>query len=457
MVCKTKIFSLVLLSVGILFLAACGKENTKPSPEASSPAPGQLEDGIETPENVVLLGARSKDFQKIYKLVEAFNETESGYQVEIKSYDNTDDMFLDMARGKGCDLLLLSPTYLTILSDKGGLEDLTPYFEKSEKVDREDLFHAVVDAGSTEEKLAGIMPYFTVEAILVEKGYTQGGGWTVEEYLALMDKYPDVPLSSNIDPHTIQIWLMYELSALPEAFVNWDERTCDFESEAFIQVMETLKNYQERFRKTDIDYMMSLSDRLYRKQFQTILIDVRYGQYFSDYRDIRDAFLEHYELAGFPVQDGKACYPMPAVLGESSLYSINAASAKKDAAWLFLEYILSEYQETIAENGKDGFPVRRDIVERKLQEEIQAEVDETYMVQNRYTNEYRTKRGNFTEDDKEHLLYILDHASAPTILQQAGAFRTILTDELDAYFSGDKTAAEAAHLIQNRMTLYLNE
>ena len=136
---------------------------------------------------------------------------------------------------------------------------------------------------------------------------------------------------------------------------------------------------------------------------------------------------------------------------------MNAASSKKDAAWLFLEYMLSEYQETIAETGSAGFPARRDIVEGKLREEVEAEPSNKYYIQNYYTHEERLKRGNFTEEDKEQILYILDHAAPPTVLQRSGTFRTILAEELQAFFAGDRTAAETAHVIQNRMTTYLSE
>ncbi len=483
MASKIKRLALTLLLGGCLLLSACGKETAEQPSEDASPAPLQWEDlfnsdgtmdqekynqymGIsvpeqpseeEIPENVILLGARTKDYGKIYKLVTAFNQTQSGYTVKIQNYDSRDSMLLDLVRGKGCDLLLLAPYDLTTLSDKDGLEDLTPYFEKSEKVSRENLFDAVLEAGTAGGKLTGAMSDFTVHAILVEKGYTEDGGWTIEEYLALMDKYPEVPLSSNIASQEVLLWLMDDLSALSETFVNWDERTCSFESEAFIQTIETLKSYQERFPKKDLDYSMSLIDRLYKKQVQTVGIDLDYDQCFGEYRDIRDAFLGSYELAGLPTQDGKVCYSMPAFMGQSVLYSMNAASAKKDAAWLFLEYMMSEYQETLAEKCDGGYPVRRDIVERKLQEEVEAQADESYVVKNFYTNEYRTKRGNFTETDKEQVLYILDHVSPPTILQSGGNFRNILIEELEAFFAGDKTAAEAAKIIQNRVTTYLNE
>lgn len=487
---KFKGLMLTLLLGGCLFLSACGqKETLEPSSEdpSPSPAPLQWEDvlnsngtvdqdkfnqyfGIEVPEadttqevpeNVILLGALSRDYERIYRQVNTFNLAQSDYTVEIQRYDSRDAMFLDLVRGQGCDLLALMPSGLTILSDKGGLEDLSPYLEKSEKVNRADLFDAVLEAGTAGETLAGIMPGFNVDVILVEKGYTKNGGWTIKEYLALMDKYPDVPLTATADPNLIVAWLTEELSALTESFVDWNNRTCSFEGEAFIQTLEMLKSYAERCQKVKIDSPTSQTtqaDSLYNRQVQTKMITFTFDEYFSDYKDIKDAFLGSYELAGLPNMEGEVMYTMTDTLNGTVLYSMNAASAKKDGAWLFLEYLLSEYQETMTKaTWPEGFPARRNLVERLLQEEAEAEVTDNYLTTNRYTREMYPKRGNFTEEDKEHVLYILNHAAPPTALQAGGTFRTILVEELSAFLAGDKTAAETAHIIQNRMTTYLNE
>lgn len=175
MIREMKKLMLIFLLTCCFGLSACGqKETIEPSSEGT-PAPLQWEDvynpadgtidqdkyneymGIsvpeqaaseEVPENVVLLGATSADYQYISEQVNTFNQVQNDYKVKVQRYESTDAMFLDLVRGQGCDLLALSPTDLTILADKGGLENLAPYLDKSEKVSREDLFDAVVEAGT---------------------------------------------------------------------------------------------------------------------------------------------------------------------------------------------------------------------------------------------------------------------------------------------------------------------
>ena len=147
MVKAIKIFMFTLLLGGCLCLSACGQKETIEPPSEGTPAPLQWEDvfnpadgkidqdkyneymGIsvpeqaaseEVPENVVLLGATSADYQYISRQVNAFNQVQNDYKVKVQRYESTDAMFLDLVRGQGCDLLALSPTDLTILADKGG-------------------------------------------------------------------------------------------------------------------------------------------------------------------------------------------------------------------------------------------------------------------------------------------------------------------------------------------------
>lgn len=472
MVKSLKAFVVGLLLMGCMCLSACGQgeDPVKPSAEGKEQLTEleqmyqQYEEAIpkaddseeeEVPENVIVVGAIMGDYMRIVKVINAYNQAQGDYQVEVKTYETRDAIFLDLVMGKGCDLLVVSPQDLTILADKGGLEDLSSYLDKSEKVNREDLFDIALEVGTAGGRWVGILPDFTVKAILVEKGYTEDGGWTIEKYLALMDRNPDVPLFRDSDPQNAGGVLIGELHMLTESFVDWEERTCSFESEEFIQALELVKSYTQRFKKTDYNYLApDIYEMLYQGQIQTETIEIRSEKYFADYQDIRDAFLGYYDLAGFPNQEGKAAYSMQGLT--QKMYCMNASSAKKDAAWTFLEYMLSDYQESIDGSSDQGFPVRRDILERQLQEEIGAELTEKYMRQNYYSKEMVPQRGNFTEEDKERLLYILDHASPPTVLQ-GGAFWAILDEELGAFFAGDKTAAKTAEIIQNRVTVYLNE
>lgn len=423
------------------------------------------EEDEEVPENVILIAARTKDYSLIYDIVRGFNKSQSEYRAEIKNYEDRDSMLLDLVKGKGCDILTLTPTYLATLTDKGALEDLSPYFEDSEVVDREDLFPCVWETGSVGDRMVGVIPFFKVNAILVEKGYTENGAWNVDEYLALMDKYPDVPLSGNImEPENGWFWVGQELTEMSESYVDWDGRTCDFENETFIETMEKLKSYLEKCEKLekskdDTAVIFNRAASLHQKQMQTLQVELGCSKYFYNYKQIRDTFFDAFELAGYPTQDKTVKYPIQEY-DSSVIWGMNASTEKKEGAWKLLEYMLSGYQQELAEAWKQDFPVRRDIVEKMLDEEIAADPEDmSFSSINSFTGEKDKGRKEFTEEDKGNLLYILDHATPPSAMGMLSGSDVwkIYRDEIKVFFEGEKTAEETAHILQNRISLYLSE
>ena len=60
-----------------------------------------------------------------------------------------------------------------------------------------------------------------------------------------------------------------------------------------------------------------------------------------------------------------------------------------------------------------------------------------------------------TEEDKENILYILEHSYRDT-MEDSEIFWIIL-EETGPYFAGDKSLDEVVKLIQNRCSLYLDE
>ena len=73
-----------------------------------------------------------------------------------------------------------------------------------------------------------------------------------------------------------------------------------------------------------------------------------------------------------------------------------------------------------------------------------------------------TQRGNFnfeyhaaTEEQVQQMLDLIDSASLPA--RGNSTITSIVTEEAEAYFAGDRSVDEAAQLIQSRVSLYLSE
>lgn len=338
------------------------------------------------------------------------------------------------------------------LAEKGVVEDLTPYFESSDVVKKEDIVGSIWRAGSIGTGMYYVIPRFYPKIMLVEKGYTDNGVWSVEDYLALAEKYPEGKLSDSLMAKNPYSLFLVDLGMAVESYIDWEDESCSFDSQEFITLLEKL-NYHAQ--KAYVGEYKTLAEQMYHKELLTNVVSLKWMYHMTEYRDLRDSMLEFCEIAGIPNGDGQLRYSMT----YNENYGINSASDKKEMAWSFLEYLISEeYQGQLMDfwNGGDGmFPVRRDVLENTLLAEVDWETEQPYVYKNTYTGERVFFESDFTEEDVQVILDIVENCYYEYAI--GGELSQILADEIVYYFKGDKSAKEVAEIIQNRVSLYLIE
>lgn len=369
------------------------------------------------------------------ELVAEFNKAYTGYLVEMRGYESGEyrnDFYMDLLQGKGPDIFDLQSLQKENLMAKGVLEDLGPYFEASEVVKESDLLPRVRDAGYIGDKMVCVMPSFLLQAIMVEKGYVENGGWTGEEFWALAEKYPNG--SYLIPSYSPEAALISIMPAEVESYINWEERKCSFDSDSFMKLLEEMKKNWDNNRYPGL-YIADSDEKVRAFHNKDVLVLYEIISNLEQYLDIKEPYLENDgELVGYPNPEGKPWYQM---FITEKVYGINSASDCKEGAWKFLEFMLSwEYQS----GNKDFFPVRSDAFEAWL------EKGPTVRSEN---------RAEFTDADRELIRFMVDNAYWEEIF--ASIIASIMWDELPPFFAGDKTAKEVAEIIQNRALLYLNE
>lgn len=127
--------------------------------------------------------------------------------------------------------------------------------------------------------------------------------------------------------------------------------------------------------------------------------------------------------------DGIHYYSQDAVGGKA--VAIPANSQKKDAAWSFIKYLLSDEQQWEIANGRTNMPVIRSVVE-----------------------EYN--RLNFDEAQCSKFFSLLER----THYVQTGAditIRELIMENGQPYLYGDKSLDETVKLLQSRVSIYMAE
>lgn len=441
------------------------------------PMPGQV---VPEGREVITLGTFGEVMKTsaMCEAVSAFNRFQEQYFVYIESYSSYRQFTMDVARKQGTDLYDLSwGCRADNLVNKGILEDLTPYVENSGAVDRELIVDSVWRAGSVDDKLYFVIPSFRCSGILVEKGYTRDGAWSGKDFLDLAKKYPGSMLNDSIKSPVSQ--LINSLLEYMGAFFDWRSMTCSFDSDEFISLLETLKDLAD-YKYEDVDENATPAEQLYGKVYLTKNVLICQDEGVLSYRNIVNTFGDDFEIAGLPSADGSLRYAMR----YDQIYGMNAASEKKEGAWAFLEFLLSEnYQQPnppgildkdeyeIVEEDSDSnitwiyggsymntaFPARKDMLEKGLQANIDY-VDEkdSYHI-NPYTGEREKGYAGFTGKDKQAVLRIIDNAYRPSYDTGDYTILIILQEETEPFFLGQKSAADVAEIIQSRMSLYLAE
>lgn len=407
-------------------------------------------------EKTTLVLAAFEENRSLIKQVEAFNQSNTEYEIQIEYYERAlnaeEDGVVRLQReimsGAGPDLIDFGMNYTT--SDIVGkyTEDLLPYLEKA-GIDKADFFTNIWDAMCYRGGLYAMPVSFTL-ATFVGKTAELGGRecWNVKEMIECFQEKSGMmlyPGETKIDVFgTI-------LTGSMETYIDWENGRCSFDGEAFKQVL----SFANRFP----DHLELSEDFSVKQTFlngQALLLNVR----LSDIYDICKAELvfgeEDVTYIGFPV-DGNCG---TAIRPSYPMLAISIGSKHKEAAWSFIgQFLEKDYQKEV----KYEFPVRRSVLEEKLLENREPEY-ETDEEGNRKTT---VKAEVVFEGEEPAELYCITKKQADKLigLIESAAFCTttnyqlynVFLEEAGSYFSGGKSLEDVVAVMQGRVSIYVGE
>lgn len=390
----------------------------------------------------------------IRRVVSAFNKKNSDYKVVIKDYysdqgnymDGIESMNLDIVSGNAPDIIVVySETPFDSYVNKGLIEPLDEYYNSDAELVGQEYFENVLNLGRRNGTLYTIIPKFAVQTCIADASM-------LCDDVVSFSNYKEICKQRNVDPSMIMGELtkedaedLYALSALE--FVDVENKTCDFKNQDFYQLLEFVNGLPEK-----------VSDEpevtIYRDK-KAILLPVQiYGM--DDYVWAKKGFFD-----GDVVYNG-----MPtANAGETFIevpFQIAMSSTCKDktVAWEFIRsFLTEEYQSEL----QCYFPVSEKAFETELKK---AQVKE-----DSYTDEdghvVEVQKHILVMDDIEVELEPINEAEAKQFYELVKsadkstlwdeAIVTIISEEVEAYLAGQKSAEEVADIIQSRVSIYLNE
>lgn len=411
---------------------------------------------------ILTLGCMYLD-SDIRKQVVAFNKSNDEYRIKVMDYSsyNTDDDYTagttklntDIVAGNMPDIIMLSgdmPTKSYV--SKGLFADMNPFFENDPELKKEDYLPNVMEALSEDGKMYQLAPAFYIFTVFGKTADVGSeSGWTFEDLEKLMaQKGPDVQAFADI---TRQDFMNYSMWFCNEQYIDWQTGECRFNSEDFIKNLEFANQYPAEISYENYDESYWDSYQTAFREGRTLLMLTSLST-FSDYTmNEYGSFGEEVTPIGFPAPDknGNA-------MNFNMNFAISAKSKNQDAAWNFIRYFLTdEYQDQL----EYCLPVKISSLEASA---VKAQSRPYYEDENgnkvEYDNSYYLNGEEviippMTQEETDKVMNFIK--SVNHVMDYNNSISGIITEESEAYFTGQKTAQEVADIIQSRVQIYVNE
>lgn len=313
------------------------------------------------------------------------------------------------------------------------LEDLTPYLEKSVTLKKEDYIEEVLKCFEVEGKLYGMSVTFCVDTLAGRASELgDAAGWTVEEFLDWLKQHPEAKGQEGLSQEVI---LEYCLKGDLDRYADWEKRKVLFEGESFKDLLTTIKSL-DTDGNTYYDNWVQVIEQ------EAPILEQLYMGNFEGYAPYREAqYGEEMVYIGYPGTDGT-----PKYFFDTGCLSILSRSTCKEGAYAFWEYYMTHDKTA----GRPYY-TRKASYEASMQYALEEEIPINYDYD---TGEYEWIPA-LTEKQKDKQIELFKYSVPDSLFNQT--IRSIVIEEAQAYFQGDKTLDDTCRIIQSRVQLYLDE
>ena len=391
-----------------------------------------------------------------------YNRASEAYRIVIKEYDtynNYEDyeagykqLNNDIITGNMPDILLTDGLSMENYAAKGLLADIGKLMEQDEELSQVEFVQNVLDAYSVDGKLYYVIPSFNVRTMVAKTSLVgDKTGWTMEEANALLATMPEG--TNLIGELTRDGFFGTMMNFCGGDFVDVSTGKCDFNSPYFISMMEYANNLPVELNEESYgeDYWMTYQSQ-YRDN-KTILCTLNINSISNLNYTINGRIGEDITYIGFPTESGQGSY-----VNAYDTYAISSRSANIDGAWEFLRYYLSEeYQSEL----EWGMPIQMKYFRENAQKALnkpfyldengeKVEYDDYY-----YINDERIPLPLLNQEQIDKAVNFI--TSINKCYYGNNDLMTIIDEEMQSFYTGQKSAQEVAAIIQSRAQIYVDE
>ena len=411
---------------------------------------------------VITLGGYYIDYrirQKVYK----FNSENQDYKIKLVDYssvNNSEDenaglnqFNLDIVSGNIPDIMYFSTeSPVDSYINKGLFLDLAPFIKNDPELSNVEFVDNVFKAFMTGDKVYQLVPSYYINTFSTKSSYLQGKQvLSLDDAIDMMEakgiKYADsfgLASRDNI--------LDAGITAAGSGFIDWENKTCHFDSDEFIKFIEFVKNFPETLPD---DAWMDYKETCFIEG--SSLFSPTYLNGFRSYRRYVDGtFGAPITLIGFPNNMGRNC----SVLVPSQRVCVSSKTKYSDVCWqLVRQFLLEDYQDEF----EYEFPIRKSSFDKLADKSMERSFwtdddgikhyeDDTYWI-----GDQEITVQPLTKEDVEYVKSFIGSLDDTNVYNANQNVYNIINEEVAAFFGGQKTAKEVADIIQSRVSIYVNE
>lgn len=388
---------------------------------------------------------------EIKEIIVKFNKESDKYKVEYLDYDdaeNPEEMLgKDIIAGNIPDIIGTANIDVENFIAKGILEDLTPYMENDNYLNKDFYVDGLLDASKVDGKVYYIIDSFNITTLAGKKSELAGfeNGWKLDDLIKYYSSKPEGTKLTDYDTKTTMFYNFCSNSM--GEFVDWNTGEVKFDSKEF----KDLLNFCAQFPSDDEADEEEESYDLYRdiQEGKTLLNQV----YLFDTDSIQQTnklFRDDVLYVGYPCADGYGSY-----LLFNDSYGIASASPNKEGAWEFIKYVMKNSGEETFPASKEAFEkmVKRDMATEKYTDE-NGEVVVPRDYETGYSESETIKIGPAT---KEEIDLLRDIIKRSRVSNQLSDVVSMVEEDTEPFFNGEKSLDETVRVLQDKMTKYVNE
>ena len=368
--------------------------------------------------------------------------------VKVESYTKEEDIsrvLIEVANGKGPDILYLSHDDMMHLKNKGGIYQLDTIISDEVK---NSLLPGALAFGEAEGNLYGIPTSVQMITMFTNRELWKQPGWSLDDIMTIVQNRQNLDccftyVNCNGDLGTYLVNLIgYDLDQEKSKFIDWENGISEFESKNFMEVLEFIKYWSENETIYQEGHLGCARDRIATSEALAYGTDTCYPLAY-DY--LMSEYGDNCYAVGVPAEDRNGNY-----LCAEGVLVVNAGVEATDMTVIksLFEYLLSyDCQQKIY----NEISVLDGIIDSRVKYDESVGrfywSDGTSQARGLHEKEDGT---NYIEDYKELLRTAVPYKGSSTLFE-------IVLEEVIPYFEGQFTALEVTRKIDNRVQLYLDE